>query len=425
MAAMWSMYVFRLMIVVAALALSCVVRADVLFVDDDANLGGDGLSWDTAYRYLQDALTVASSPGSDVTEIRVAQGIHRPNEPVAPLSDCCEPHTSSGCDDRECEAAICALLPQCCDTGWRLTCVCLVDSVCDLLCGVDREAVFQLVNGVSLFGGFAGIGAADPDARDIVLYETTLSGDLLGDDRRPFINRDDNARHVVTAVDIDSRTAVDGFTIRSGNGALYGGGIMCEYAAVSILNCRFVENQSRYGAAIHNCYGDVAVSNCCFDGNSAVDTGGGIHNLYGDLVVRDCTFTANSAGDGGAIDHNATSLTVTGSLFSENVAFRGGAIVLEFGEVLISDCVFSGNSASRSGAMSIGSNGTIKDCLFTNNSSSLIGGAMTFTAHFDELVVVGCTFIGNWTDGRGGALVNYGTPTVLNCLFLGNTAVIG
>ena len=42
-------------------------------VDDDASTNGDGLTWDTAYKYLQDALLdVTNDPG--ITEIRVAGG---------------------------------------------------------------------------------------------------------------------------------------------------------------------------------------------------------------------------------------------------------------------------------------------------------------------------------------------------------------
>ena len=34
----------------------------------------------------------------------------------------------------------------------------------------DREATFQLITDVSLMGGYAGIGAADPDDRDLDSY---------------------------------------------------------------------------------------------------------------------------------------------------------------------------------------------------------------------------------------------------------------
>ena len=47
------------------------VTANPIYVDDDAGLRGDGASWDTAYKYLQDALIGASAE----TEIRVAQGM--------------------------------------------------------------------------------------------------------------------------------------------------------------------------------------------------------------------------------------------------------------------------------------------------------------------------------------------------------------
>ena len=114
----------------AALAAPTAV-AQVVYVDDDAPAGGDGTSWATAYRFLQDGLANVSS----ATEIRVGQGTYRPDQ-----SD--QGHAVPG----------------------------------------DRLATFQLVSGVSLLGGFAGLGAPSPDDRDIALYETILTGDLAGDD---------------------------------------------------------------------------------------------------------------------------------------------------------------------------------------------------------------------------------------------------
>ncbi|MHC4440854.1 MAG: hypothetical protein ACYS3S_26190, partial [Planctomycetota bacterium] len=46
----------------------------------------------------------------------------------------------------------------------------------------DRTVAFQLKKGVTLRGGYAGFGEPDPNAREISLYETILSGDLNGDD---------------------------------------------------------------------------------------------------------------------------------------------------------------------------------------------------------------------------------------------------
>ena len=54
-----------------------------------------------------------------------------------------------------------------------------------------REATFQLEDGVRIEGGYAG----DWSTRDIGLYASVLSGDLLGND--PCV--DDNSYHVVSA----------------------------------------------------------------------------------------------------------------------------------------------------------------------------------------------------------------------------------
>ena len=51
----------------------------VVYVDDDAVAGGDGSSWDCAYRYLQDALVDANAADKPV-EVRVAQGRYRPDQ---------------------------------------------------------------------------------------------------------------------------------------------------------------------------------------------------------------------------------------------------------------------------------------------------------------------------------------------------------
>jgi hypothetical protein len=142
----------------------------ILYVDDDAPAGGDGTSWETAFKYLQDALAAAT--GGD--QIRVAQGIYKPDQDEAGV-----------------------VTPG------------------------DREATFQLISGVGLNGGYRGCPggdwSGDPDERDIDAYVTTLRGDLLGDDGADFANYDENSYHVVTADGTDGTAALDGFTVTAGN----------------------------------------------------------------------------------------------------------------------------------------------------------------------------------------------------------------
>ena len=58
---------------VLGLGLSVPGAQTVVYVDDDTALGRDGTSWETAYKYLQDALIGAAGG----TEIRVAQSTYK------------------------------------------------------------------------------------------------------------------------------------------------------------------------------------------------------------------------------------------------------------------------------------------------------------------------------------------------------------
>jgi hypothetical protein len=121
----------------AALATASAVHGQtkVIHVDDDATTGGDGTSWGNAYRYLDDALTEANHTKLGDVEVHIAQGVYTPGKG-----------------------------------------------------SLNKESKFMVISEVtsaatvSLFGGFGGIGAANPDARDIASYITVLSADLAKND---------------------------------------------------------------------------------------------------------------------------------------------------------------------------------------------------------------------------------------------------
>ncbi|MHC4097249.1 MAG: hypothetical protein ACYSU3_14490, partial [Planctomycetota bacterium] len=68
-----------ILVVIVVLVGSVTASGKVIYVDDNASLGGNGQNWATPYRYLQNALGAAVSGD----EIRVAQGIYRPDEDSA------------------------------------------------------------------------------------------------------------------------------------------------------------------------------------------------------------------------------------------------------------------------------------------------------------------------------------------------------
>ena len=54
---------------------------------------------------------------------------------VCPSSNCCELHGYPGCQDSECEAAVCAADPFCCDLAWDTGCVNVAIDLCGICSG--------------------------------------------------------------------------------------------------------------------------------------------------------------------------------------------------------------------------------------------------------------------------------------------------
>jgi hypothetical protein len=86
------------------------------------------------------------------------------------------------------------------------------------------------------------------------------------------------------------------------------GGALCNQwsAGLIVVGCTFAENHASggysEGGAIYN-YGQLAITNSTFSGNSAGGWGGAIHNdmMSQGTVIDSCTFTGNAAEAGGGI----------------------------------------------------------------------------------------------------------------------------
>jgi len=291
--------------------------ATVWYVDVDAPSGGDGLGWATAFQNPQGALAVASP----WDEIRVAEGT------CYPTSD------------------------------------------------TTRTISFALVEGVALYGGYAGFGELDPDERDPAAHVTVLSGDLgvIGDPA-------DNSYHVVVGA---FGATLDGFTVAEGNADGWG--------------------QEDYGGGMYNRrINNIVIANCIFVGNRSEEDGGGLFNedVVG-LSILGCVFMHNHAEDDG-----------------------GGAYYYDCQDTAISDCTFTGNTtASCGGAMRmLWSQATVADCLFSDNVASGLGGAVQLCN--SSSVLIGCKFLRNSASDCGGAIWNDSSTTeIAGCLFFANEVV--
>jgi hypothetical protein len=342
----------------------------ILYVDADAPQFGDGKSWATAFRHLQDVLFNAT-PG---TEIRVAEGIYKPHLNTYTLAP------------------------------------------------PSRYDTFQLMNYVTIKGGYAGLGQPDPDARDISLYETILSGDMNGDDEPNFVNNSDNSYHIVTGSNTNASAVLDGLTIKAGNangtsmyldrgGGMYIGGD----GSPTVRYCTFSRNtayadEGGFGAGVFIDRGNPAFRNCDFVENM-VDTGipdhgggngAGINNSNGSPELTDCTFVGNLAAgnDGGGFYNSGSSPILTNCTFKKNSArLNGGGICNSAGNPILMGCRFIENSVTSEYACGGG--------MYDRGSSMVVGGV----------------FIGNTTTyGGGGTCALGGRTTFVNCVFIGNSA---
>ena len=377
-------------LLLAAAVTSHAVGGNILFVDDDAPLGGDGLTWDTAYRFLQDALTDAS--GGGISEVHVAQGVYKPDRDEA---------NPDG-------------------TG-------------------DRETTFQLINGVALMGGYAGIGAKDPDARDVPLYEAVLSGDLWNNDlpttdisHPSFL---DNIFHVLTANDVDSSAILDGFGVTGGvvgfdaKPLRRGGGMMCIGGSPMVRDCSFVGNLAASDGGSMSFWFDAhpTIEGCTISGSSA-SRGGGIHVVSeSTILLVDSSFDGNvAASGGGGLYISGGTLTATNCIFTNNSISSndGGAIRTSGTVVSLSDCYFGGNNAPSGAGLYCGNVGVVSvtHCDFDGNTGG--SGAGIYIDLFEPGVAIidRCTFLNNVSVSGSGVFLDRGLTTLIDCDFLGNTA---
>ncbi len=285
--------------------------------------------------------------------------------------------------------------------------------------GGDRSVSYQLKNLVTVEGGYAGYGEADPDDRDISSYVTILSGDLNGDDGPDFANNSENSYHVVTSSYNDDTAVLDGFTITAGNAdGSYpenrGGGMYNNRSNPKLNDCIFMENSAYEGGGMHNERSSPKLTDCTFIENSARE-GGGLHNnksgpggTYSSPVLVDCSFIANSAEDAG------------GGMFSHAMGSSNYPVLI--------NCAFIGNSIEPGGSGGAGffnhagSNATLVNCLFSGNSadpagSSAMGGGIL---NLDTMTLTNCTFSNNSAYGVGG-MATLATAALNNCIFWGNS----
>lgn len=343
------------------LLLTTVSYATRYYVHASATGNGTGLSWTNAYVDLQEALSVVI-PGD---EVWVAAGQYKPTA------------------------------------------------------GTSRTIAFNMRNGVSLFGGFAG-NEASLDQRNIAMNPTVLNGDIgeIG-------TSSDNSHTVVTVDQLTSATSLDGFRIMNG------------YSA---------SGNSYHGAGLrvtNTLGGAFVLRNCTLVNNYSGTYGGAIYMASANLTIDHCEFINNQAGtggDGGAIYNGNNNggyspLEIRNSVFKSNSARRGACIFggLDFATLLIDRCIFTNNTSEYSIIEMDGfTTASIRNSYIigntVNGSSSNVFRIQTSSAN-EVMTMSNCTFAQNfnlYVSPGSEAIRIYGTHhRITNSIVYGNTAYAG
>lgn len=367
---------------VIAILPSAVLGQNVVYVDADATGANDGTSWQNAFTDLQDGIAQATAG----TQIWVAEGTYHP-------------------------------------AGM----------------GGDRTAAFVLRPGVEIYGGFLG-NETSIEERPTPLAVTTLSGDLMGNDKGPVSldesTRADNSFHVVTCLRSESTTAslLDGVTVVSGNangmpvnGTTIGGGLDCVDRVLVLSNCVFTRNAAQFGGGIALRGGKTTISEVRAESNYADLEGAGLYVDNSDVTADRLQLWSNvSVSTGAGIMVRGNLLKARRLVVSDNQAIFGGGVSVLKGTLWLVDSRLVGNKTVGQGAaMYADASDVLVANTVVSGNRARHQGAGIWTIDGD-LQVINATIFHNRADSSGGGSFHWGgRQTYQNGVLAGNSAPVG
>ena len=237
---------------------------------------------------------------------------------------------------------------------------------------------FTMVEGVNVYGGFAGNEPANYDLslRNFETHATILDGA--------------SARRVLNQpVFFNTQTTWDGFTIQHGQIAGDGAGAYLRNKG-RLSQCKILDNVSTTsdGGGVC-CYDYATLENCDIEGNSSYYEGGGVYAYR--ATVSNCRITNNTANMGGGVYIYMANLL--SCRISHNQSSYGGGIYMNVSQV--------------------------RNCLVDNNtavsSSYSSGGGISGTG-----AIVNTTIVRNSSNSDGAGVYGYNGTSLTNCIVWGN-----
>lgn len=172
---------------------------------------------------------------------------------------------------------------------------------------------------------------------------------------------------------------VGGLTIRNGNAADRGGGVLCEnVGVVAFEDCRFEDNEAPLGAGLCVVDSIVTVDICTFTGNAGSD-GGGVACSDSTMFLGLCRFTDNTAlyAGGGLYAEDGAAVSLGNCTITDNQAdWAGGGVYVDHASLILDTCVLARNgSLQGGGAYSCSSSTLIASyCSIIDNTAGFAAG---------------------------------------------------
>ena len=293
-------------------------RCGRIYVKQLAAPGGDGTSWNSAYRDLEEALDEATSG----TQIWIAKGTYYPSENDDKISEY-GPSTDKVYQNNYRNFKSFPIEPMNTNNSYYYT--------------------FAVRNGISLYGGFLGISSETSlDDRDWEQNPTILSGNT-GDINDPS----DNCGRVIFIS--NSNAIIDGIIITD---AVFSG-IHMLYSGAELKNCK-VENNIQGINAWYDCR--LNITNCEVRNNTnhISNHAAGISVFSNSFLnIEKCLFTNNQSANsgGGAISCLNSIANLENSIFVNNIGSTAGAFETDADAEIIF-CTFYNNYSNTGEAFS-------------------------------------------------------------------------
>ena len=282
----------------------------------------------------------------------------------------------------------------------------------------------ELVVGNSVFDAndIVNRGSASVDYGGAAIYNwydgtLTVSGSNFTNNIKNYKNGD----NLVGAITTIGNATVSGSNFVNNSGR-WGGAISATGAelrknssTLTVSNTIFKDNSALYAGAVYIWGSNYNIADCVFDNNTAFGKGNMTpnNNNGGALVVSQVSrFNEPITG------------TISGSKFTNNKAQYGGVAYFNKGFVTITDSVFENNVATAEGGAVDFSHASVKDLIVSINNSSFVGNkAPVAGAIFTNVdsKITNSNFINNSAAKIGGAICNVNDLTVENSKFVNNT----